>query len=130
MLLTNDQLLQLRASLGRWFNKDGRHWILLQEKDNPSPQDPYPYQIVKAPYHSYASIGREGANYSDIKFIIKRLHECQYTLREPKFPELQTHFRNGVPITQATLLADFLVERDDIKSAPLSSFDAMLKAFS
>jgi len=118
-------LMRIRSGLGRWKHPDGR-WELLQAIDNP--RSGYPYQVVQSPQRSFAQVRRYGASERDILGVIDGLRDDGFKLAEPTFPELQEFYRNGVPITAATIVGDFFNTVEQT-TKPVNGLQAMLEAF-
>lgn len=124
-----NSLIVVRASLGRWRHPDNSRWTLLQEIAPADRNDSRTYKVSRF-LQSYKPVQNFNTTFADMSnFQIPQLRREGYKLIEPKFPQLQEQFRDGEPITGATVISDFM---DDIKPTkrPQTGLEAMLEAFS
>lgn len=96
------------------------------------PKDPHDSRTFKVSQlvQSYKPVRQFTTTFADmVNHQIKKLQREGYKLTEPKFEELQTEFRNGEPITGATLIGDFL-ETKPVEKKVQTGWEALVEAFS
>ena len=104
----SEELLRIRASLGRWNHKDGR-WILLTQKESSQFANGRKYQVKEhlksfSPYRTYVCTENQ------INQKIQSIKLSGFVLTEPEFPQLQEFFRDGEIITSGMLFQESVFE--------------------
>ena len=109
-----DEVLQLRASLGRW-TKDRSHITLAENAVNPQ-QDSRIYQVTED-RGSYKMPLVYNITQKEVLAKVKTMQQMGYKLVTPQFPELKEFFRNGRPITAVDIFHDGVdeigIEKDE-----------------
>lgn len=128
-MITLDQLLIVRSSLGRW--RQGSKWTLLTENKDIEFSNSRKYTVQSFNGVSYTPIRRYNVTPAQFNEVVQVLTQEGYRLVEPTFPELQPFFRNGRPITAATMLEDSFEENMEQLDTTnfVDGLDALLASF-
>lgn len=102
-----DELLEIRASLGRW--QLGTTYVVITERDVDPMMDSKGYRVSESRKPFQPEIGFNSTA-RDVKAKIKAMQQMGYKLTMPQFPELQAFFRNGRPITEMDIFEDGINE--------------------
>ena len=125
-----DRLLQERALMGLWKDPHSVQWVIVKELDLEVSGRTHEVTISMGSYkpHRIYKITRQEAIAKAIGF-----RDAGWSLRSPQYPSLEKYFKNGNPITAATLFADALdsmeVTDTRVEAKPMSGIDFLIASY-
>lgn len=106
------ELLQLRASLGKW--QQGTTSIIIKDRNITPQMDLRQYEVTEN-RGSYIKPLKYNVTVRDVVAKVRTMQQGGYKLVEPQFPELSEFFRNGKPITAQDVFEDGILEIETVK---------------
>ena len=105
MINDPDEMIKLRSTLGKWYRESDRTWYKFLVNENAGFGDSKQFKVLQL-VEFYKPLRRYNVTQSEMMVLVNAAKEQEYIQTEFSYPQLQEFFRNGMPVTVATRMAD------------------------